>query len=185
MPIKVRAPLACRIARIDRDRFNEAVARGDYPCVAKPGHGRTREFTIHEVIGLFIYGRLIDSGVSSRKAGHLACDTARLALTIDGFENEVGISFAYNAAGLVHECASMNVALNDSLTPERLAQIKSRRAEIETATRFEITSPTIVRLAGAGDVIRQDTWQLGAIRRLIEDAIEEYRNTLGEEETIG
>ena len=185
LPLKIRAPLACRIARVDRDRFNEAVAKGDYPCAPKPGHGRTREFAIHEVIGLFVYGRLIESGTSPRNAGHLACEAARLARIIDGFEDEVGLSFVYTLDGLLHECTSVNVVLNDALTPERLAQINARRNEIQTATRLEVTSPSVLALAGAGKVIRQDTWQIGPIRKHIEAAIEDYRNTLGEEEAIG
>ena len=51
--LKLRAPLACRLARVDKQRFNEAVARGEYPCAPKAIQGVSRTLTVAETIALY------------------------------------------------------------------------------------------------------------------------------------
>lgn len=64
---------ACRLARVNKQRFNEAVARGDYPC-APPVYGRARVFAARDVFGLWLYGHLTDEGIPPARAGELACE---------------------------------------------------------------------------------------------------------------
>lgn len=64
---------ACEVAFVNKQRFNEAVARGDYPC-APPVYGRARVFAARDVFGLWLYGHLTDEGIPPFKAGELACE---------------------------------------------------------------------------------------------------------------
>lgn len=73
MKRRFRTQTACRIARIDRDRFNEAVAAGNYPCAPSVDRGATRVFNESELIALFYYGRLLENDWPPKLAGKLAC----------------------------------------------------------------------------------------------------------------
>lgn len=85
---------ACEVAFVNKQRFNEAVARGDYPCAPRV-EGRTRPFAARDVAGLWLYGHLTDDGIPPAKAGDLACalvdvlrrrpDLAEVALVRDAF----------------------------------------------------------------------------------------------------
>lgn len=85
---------ACEVAFVNKQRFNEVVARGDYPC-APAVSGRARVFTARDVIGLWLYGHLADEGIPPAKAGELACqlvevmrqrpDLEEVALVRDAF----------------------------------------------------------------------------------------------------
>lgn len=63
---------ACEVAFVNKQRFNEAVARGDYPC-APNVEGRARAFAARDVFGLWLYGHFVDEGIPPAKAGELAC----------------------------------------------------------------------------------------------------------------
>lgn len=79
---KVRSVLAMKIAHADRQKFNEAVAGGMYPCAPETMRGSSRIFDEDDVIGLTVFSRLIDLGLTPRMAGSLACNfmsTARNA----------------------------------------------------------------------------------------------------------
>ena len=73
---KLRATmaLAAEIAGIDRQRFNEAVAEGFYPCAPATVPGRARSFNILDLMALKLYGQLLSEGVTPRYAGNLACE---------------------------------------------------------------------------------------------------------------
>lgn len=64
---------ACEVAFVNKQRFNEAVARGDYPCAPRV-EGRTRPFAARDVVGLWLYGHLTDDGIPPARAGELACN---------------------------------------------------------------------------------------------------------------
>lgn len=68
---------ACEVASVNKQRFNEAVARGDYPCAPRV-EGRTRPFAARDVAGLWLYGHLTDDGIPPAKAGELACELVAL-----------------------------------------------------------------------------------------------------------
>jgi hypothetical protein len=70
---RFRTQIACRIAHIDRVRFNEAVAAGNYPCAPKTERGSSRVFDESQLIALFYYGRLLDQGWPPKLAGSFAC----------------------------------------------------------------------------------------------------------------
>jgi DNA-binding transcriptional MerR regulator len=70
---KFRIRVACRIAKVDHARFNEAVAAGNYPCAPDVTRGATRLFDEDDLVALFIYGRLLDRGFSPRQSGNYSC----------------------------------------------------------------------------------------------------------------
>lgn len=73
MAFKARSGTACEIARVDKDRFNEAVHAGHYPCAPATRPGASRVFELNDLVVLYIYGRLLDEGVSTIAAGGTAC----------------------------------------------------------------------------------------------------------------
>ncbi|GJE46187.1 hypothetical protein [Methylobacterium soli] len=71
--LKARTALATEIALVNRQRFNEAVAEGFYPCAPSTVRGATRLFDVNDIVTLRIYGRLLDEGMIPRSAGQVAC----------------------------------------------------------------------------------------------------------------
>ena len=77
--IKLRAATACKIARLDRDRFNEAVAGSYLTCVPSTSAGRARVFLPADMLALWYYRELVEDGLTREKAGHVACAVAEAA----------------------------------------------------------------------------------------------------------
>lgn len=69
----VRSSFAVRIARLDRVAFNESVANNFYSCAPPTTKGSSRRFTEDDLVGLYIFARLMDMGMLPRHAGPLAC----------------------------------------------------------------------------------------------------------------
>jgi len=72
--MRAKTALAVEIAQVDRDRFNEAVAAGHYPCAPHTLRGTTRLFEVDDVVALWVYGRMIDDDVPPRRAGRIVCE---------------------------------------------------------------------------------------------------------------
>lgn len=74
MPVmKLTTAIACRVAGINRDRFNEYVSAGQYHCAPRTSPGRARLFDPDDMLTLFLFKRLIDDGYTIEKAGNIAC----------------------------------------------------------------------------------------------------------------
>lgn len=78
-PRKLSTTLACRVARINRDRFNEHVAAGAYGCAPPTVPGRSRFFDPDDMIALWLFRELMDDGLDARNAGKIACAVADVA----------------------------------------------------------------------------------------------------------
>lgn len=76
---KLTAMAACRVARIDRDRFNEHVAAGRFPCAPETVPGRARLFDPDDMIALWLFRELMDDGFDAAHAGRIACAVATAA----------------------------------------------------------------------------------------------------------
>lgn len=76
MAVDIRHPgtTACRVAGIDKQRFNEAVAAKRYPCAPEVKKGGTRTFNQDDMVALFVYARLIEQDMPASVAGEIACD---------------------------------------------------------------------------------------------------------------
>ncbi|SIT81916.1 hypothetical protein [Pontibaca methylaminivorans] len=72
-PHSARTKLACQIAAVDPDRFNEAVHAGNYPCAPQTARGSARVFDIEDMVALRVYSRLLNQEIPPRRAGHMAC----------------------------------------------------------------------------------------------------------------
>ncbi len=76
---KLTTAAACRVARIDRDRFNEHVAAGRFRCAPSTVPGRARLFDPDDMIALWLFRDLMDDGYEAAKAGFIACEVANAA----------------------------------------------------------------------------------------------------------
>jgi hypothetical protein len=76
---KLTTIAACRVAQINRDRFNEHVASGAFPCAPDTVPGRARLFDPDAMIGLYLFRELMDDGFNADRAGKIACAVAGAA----------------------------------------------------------------------------------------------------------
>jgi hypothetical protein len=76
---KLTTLLACEVAGINRDRFNEHVAAGYFPCAPQTVPGRARTFDPDDMLGLRLFADLIKDGFEPRAAGPIACEVAQVA----------------------------------------------------------------------------------------------------------
>lgn len=70
---KLTTNLACKVAGLDRYRFNEAVASGFIECAPPTVAGRTRHFERTDMLLLWFYRELLEAGYSRERAGKIAC----------------------------------------------------------------------------------------------------------------
>lgn len=73
---KLTTVAACRVARIDRDRFNEHVAAGRFACAPETIPGRARLFDPDDMIALWLFRELMEDGFDASRAGRIACAVA-------------------------------------------------------------------------------------------------------------
>lgn len=76
---KLTTAAACRVARIDRDRFNEHVAAGRYSCAPNTVPGRARLFDPDDMISLWLFREFMEDGLDAVHAGIMACSIASAA----------------------------------------------------------------------------------------------------------
>lgn len=76
---KLTTVVACRVAGIDRDRFNEHVAAGRFPCAPDTSKGRVRLFDPNDMIALSLFSELLKDEMPAHVAGHMACEVAAAA----------------------------------------------------------------------------------------------------------
>lgn len=76
---KLSTAAACRVARIDRVHFNEAIASGAFGCAPATTPGRTRYFDPDDIIALYLFRELIEDGLKRDTAGRIACAVAQAA----------------------------------------------------------------------------------------------------------
>lgn len=163
--IRVRAALACRIARLDRVKFNEAVASGAYRCAPETMKGSARIFDEEDLLPLYFFARFLEFGLSPNRAGYLACK----------IENEL---------------KNDSVAHNDRIT---LVRGTSGETMLAPTAKF-YPGPEIkpwydpdhekngVEYRGLGRIVFSIDFYVTHVRQMIAAAIEEERNILGEED---
>ena len=100
MDLKFRTKAACRIARIDHQRFNEDVAAGDYPCAPKTRAGVSRVFDEADIAGLLIYRHLLDAfsqtGYSKKTASMYACGVIQAVRDLKSHPEKTRADFPVN-----------------------------------------------------------------------------------------
>ena len=76
---KISTTIACRVARLDRDRFNEAISGGFFKCAPNTIPGRARYFEPEDMIAVCLYRELLEDGMTKERAGHIACKVSNAA----------------------------------------------------------------------------------------------------------
>lgn len=150
--LKLTTALACRVARLDRDRFNEAVAAGYFTCAPDTVAGRARLFTPDDMIALYLYRELAEDGYSREYAGRVACSVAEAA---KANPDASAISF-----------------VEDYFGP------RSGRAFPADQVPDQSTWDSV--LFSGTDIRKVTTFRIGKMRKLIENYTEEETPILGE-----
>lgn len=122
---------ACRKAGISRERFNEHVANGHFPCAPATVPGRARFFDPDDMVALWLFSDLLESdNISAAKAGQIACAMAAAAK-----ENRDAavISYVETYAG----SASAHPA-SDVPSPDEWDRVTFSGSEIRKVTTFNI-----------------------------------------------
>jgi hypothetical protein len=115
MEMKVKGGTACEIARINKDRFNEIVHRGDYVCAPETKAGASRLFGVDDLAALFVFGRLLEQDFTQNRAGSLAC---RLLGGLKSYPDETcfAIGFAANGHSFAAPLSSINMEASTIMT---------------------------------------------------------------------
>ena len=127
---KLTTKAACRVARIDRDRFNEHSAAERFPCAPATIPGRSRLFDPDDMIALWLFRELMDDNLDASTAGKIACMVAAAAR-----ENPeaVAISYVQTRSGSASAVASDRVP-----PPEEWQTARIRGSAIRKVTEFNI-----------------------------------------------
>ncbi len=145
---------ACRVAQIDRDRLNEDIAAGYFPCAPRTTPGRARLFDPDDMVSLWLYRELQSDGFGKQAAGIIACEVGRKAREVPEADVITFVQTYFDRAG-GHACTH-----SEALSPE----------EWQT------------HLLGGTDVRKATTFNIAKIRALIERYTEEERSVIGPEE---
>lgn len=105
---------ACRVVGIDRDRFNEHVARGDFGCAPDTIPGRARLFDADALLTLRIFSDLLEDGFPAKLAGRIACSVGQAAKDFPN-EDEI-IYYDLMIGSSMSGPGSKNFSITDSLS---------------------------------------------------------------------
>ena len=151
VPSKLTTAAACRVARIDRDRFNEHVAGGRYPCAPDTIPGRARLFDPDDMIALYLFREIMDDGIEASVAGKIACEIAAVARNNP---HARAISYVQTYFGRVG-----HAYLAEDVPPH---------------ANWDET------LIGGTDIRKVTTFRIGKLREMIARYTEEERSIIGE-----
>ncbi len=143
---------ACRIVGFDRDRFNEQVAAGNFPCAPATVPGRARLFEPDDMIALYLFREFLDEGTDAKTAGKLACEIAHCA-RFNPEEPTIALVYTY-----FH-------------TPQAFPA----SAVPDSSTWDEV-------LFSGTDIRKVLTYRIGKLRTMIAHWTEEERNVIGEDD---
>ncbi len=99
---RARTKTACRVVGIDRQKLTDAINSGDYSCAPATTAGVARVFDIDDMTALYLYERLTERGMPSRRAGGIACLVLRQMRSNPEAER---IVIAWTFAGNAHAAA--------------------------------------------------------------------------------
>ncbi|MFI5410155.1 hypothetical protein [Kaistia sp. UC242_56] len=149
---KLTAVAACQVARIDRDRFNEHVAGGRFPCAPETTPGRARLFDPDDMIALWLFRELMDDGLDASRAGKIACAVSGAAR-----RNPGAGAISYVQTYLEGGAGGGAYASEAIPAPSEWDDLKFSGVEIRKVTTFRISK----------------------LRELIAEATEEQRSIIG------
>lgn len=146
-PYRLAAKIACRVARIDRQRLNEHVASGAYYIAPDPAKGGSRYFMEEDMIPLYVFARQTERGLNSKKAGNLASmlhDALRHGGAVQ-FQDEtlIAVCYATNGSSFVlpgsKVLADLSAGNTVKPTPYEfdLFDLHAIRAELNSGVAYE------------------------------------------------
>jgi hypothetical protein len=150
---KLTTTAACRVARLDRDRFNEHVAAGRFPCAPDTVPGRARAFDPDYMLALWYFRELMDDGFDAGRAGHIACAIADVARA---HPEATAISYVQDYFG--------------------------ERGHAVPADQVPPHSEWDQKGFGVTDIRKVTTYRIGKARQLIAQYTEEERERIGPED---
>ena len=150
--VKLTTAAACRVAGIDRDRFNEHVAAGRFPCAPSTIPGRTRLFNAEDMIALRIFREEMDEGRDAISAGLIACAVA-------------------NAARQHPEARTISFVQSYF---DKMGGHAFPADQVPGAAEWDNV------IFSGTDIRKVTTYRIGKMRELIAHYIEDERNTIGE-----
>lgn len=167
------APDVCRLANVDRNRLNEAIARGDYPCAPETVPGARRLFGEADFIALATYGALTNRGIPPRLAGGVAC---RVRETVEQSTDAKLVALIWETNGLPYTVTpDITGALAEMKVPTR-AEFEAGGAEAMKRAYFPISSVEILNVAAFRGKFRvalaQKNWEQSNHLILEEDQTE-------------
>lgn len=156
-----RTPAACRIAGLEQSKFNDLMASKEYTCAPPATPGVARIFEMPDLIGLYVFTRLIERGRTVPQASTIACQIV----------------------GKLRE--SVN---NTGETPDHIAIAYSLRGSsfLATVEKDEDGKRTIDPFAsnfgGGGamhDILETEVWNIANVRREVEKGLAEESRIVG------
>lgn len=160
-----RSALAMRIAGVDRQKFNEAVAADFYPCAPKEMEGTSRVFREHELVGLWVFGWLLRAGVVPRVAGPLACEFMRQA---ENNPQDDRIVYLQSQTGISHFFAGSNFDIDLARGAKKV--------------RKDTGEEEVHHYAGLSPVAFTIDFYVSTIRQMVAREIENQKRTFGEDD---
>ena len=142
---------ACRIARIDRQKFNDVMASGEYDCAPKAQAGYPRVFELKDLIALFLFARLNERGRTVKQAARVACQA---------------------------ESQMRNAVNNGNDIPMHLAVAYGMNGASFVATGDD-TKPDASHIAGVGAILWTEMWHLHNLRDEVKKGLAEEGRIAG------
>jgi hypothetical protein len=133
--------VACRVARIDRQRFNEHVASGAYFFAPSPEKGRSRYFSDEDLVPLYIFARHTERGLNSQKAGQVANMVFEAIRFEGGDEKQIAICYSVN--GSIYHVWGSNLPRDAERTLKptpyeiQIFDLENIRAELAAGIAYE------------------------------------------------
>lgn len=148
-----RTAAACRIAHLDRQKFNDLMASGDYPCAPQTTPGVPRVFEIPDLIGLFVYARLTgEYNKTSKQASIIAC---RVVNQLHSKPDATHVLMSYSIAGAVFVSA--------------------------TSQPKKDCNP-FANSDGSQMLLFSEIWNIQNVRQLVSEALEEELRVIGNDD---
>lgn len=97
--LRARASLAFQIANVSPQKFNDAVADNFYVGAPPTVRGAARIFDVDDIVGVFVFARLLDEGLPPRHAGDIASNLRMTLLRHDRKREATSVFFVTNLAG--------------------------------------------------------------------------------------
>lgn len=152
---RVRIKTAMEAVGLEQMRFNEIVNAGYYDCAPPTVRGKVRTFAETDLIGLYVFARLMESGMAIQNAGSVACRMITFLAEFASVHRK-----HYDEPRLVYIVGHVGSAFVSEREFKKLANPQPGVGAFLYTTHFEIAT----------------------IRKLVNDAVDELLLEVGEGE---